>query len=85
MPTMNISLPEVMKSFAAEQVQKGEYGSASESARELVRRDQQARSQAKLEEMPIEGLKSGAPVAVTASYWDELKRDLAKRRKMRGA
>lgn len=84
MPTMNISLPEAMKSFVEEQVQKGEYGSASEYVRDLVRRDQQVRAQAKLEALLIEGIESGEPMPVTASYWDALKRDLAKRRKKRG-
>ena len=84
MPTMNISLPEAMKSYVEDQVHKGEYGSASEYVRDLVRRDQQVRAQAKLEELLIEGIESGEPMPVTASYWEELKRDLEKRRKKRG-
>jgi antitoxin ParD1/3/4 len=46
--TMNISLPEAMKAFVDEQVNSGGYGSASEYVRELVRRDQKARAQARL-------------------------------------
>lgn len=52
--------------------------------RELVRRDQQVRAQAKLETLLIEGIESGEPVPVTASYWEELKGDLAAGRKKRG-
>lgn len=40
MSTMNISLPEVLKSFVDEQVSQGAYGTSSEYVRELIRRDQ---------------------------------------------
>jgi antitoxin ParD1/3/4 len=39
MPTMNISLPDVLKDFVEEQVSSGKYSSASEYVRELVRAD----------------------------------------------
>lgn len=81
MPTsMNISLPETMKSFVDEQVQSGGYGSASEYIRELVRRDQKERAQDRLEALLLEGLESGNPVPVTHEYWDKLRQDLAERR-----
>ena len=67
-PTMNISLPEAMKSYVEEQVQRGEYGSAREYVRDLVRRDRQVRAQAELEVLPIERTESGEPMPVTASY-----------------
>jgi len=40
MSTMNISLPEALKSFVDEQVSQGAYGTSSEYVRELIRRDQ---------------------------------------------
>ncbi len=40
MTTMNVSLPEVLRTFVDEQVEDGRYGSTSEYVRELIRRDQ---------------------------------------------
>jgi antitoxin ParD1/3/4 len=39
MTTMNISLPDVLKSFVDEQVARRRYGSTSEYMRDLIRRD----------------------------------------------
>jgi antitoxin ParD1/3/4 len=79
--TMNISLPDVMKAFVEEQVESGGYGSASEYVRELVRRDQKERAQARLESLLLEGLESGDPAPVNAEYRENLLRDLKARRK----
>lgn len=40
MSTMNISLPETLKSFVEEQVVQRGYGTGSEYVRELIRKDQ---------------------------------------------
>ena len=40
MSTMNISLPDALKSFVDEQVSQGCYGTSSEYVRELIRKDQ---------------------------------------------
>ena len=40
MTTMNVSLPEELRTFVDEQVEDGRYGSTSEYVRELIRRDQ---------------------------------------------
>lgn len=40
MSTMNISLPDALKSFVDEQVNQGSYGTTSEYVRELIRKDQ---------------------------------------------
>ena len=40
MSTMNISLPDTMKSFVDEQVSNRGYGTSSEYLRDLIRRDQ---------------------------------------------
>ncbi len=40
MSTMNISLPDTMKSFVDEQVSQRGYGTSSEYLRDLIRRDQ---------------------------------------------
>lgn len=40
MATMNISLPDQMKSFAEEQARGGRYANVSDYMRDLIRRDQ---------------------------------------------
>ena len=40
MSTMNISLPDALKSFVDEQVSERGYGTSSEYVRELIRKDQ---------------------------------------------
>mgnify|MGYP003439860619 len=40
MSTMNISLPEALKTFVDEQVRQRGFGTSSEYVRELIRRDQ---------------------------------------------
>ncbi|MBU7574406.1 MAG: type II toxin-antitoxin system ParD family antitoxin [Hydrogenophaga sp.] len=40
MGTMNISLPDTLKSFVDEQVSQRGYGTSSEYVRELIRKDQ---------------------------------------------
>jgi antitoxin ParD1/3/4 len=40
MSTMNISLPDTLKSFIDEQVSQRGYGTSSEYVRELIRKDQ---------------------------------------------
>jgi antitoxin ParD1/3/4 len=78
---MNISLPDVMKAFVDEQVQSGGFGTVSEYVRDLVRRDQKERAQAKLETLLLEGLESGEPIPLNAEYRENLLRDLEARRK----
>ena len=78
--SMNISLPEPMKSYVDAQVQSGDYGSASEYFRELVRRDQKERAQSRLEALLLEGLDSGDPMPVTSEFWESLRREVSARR-----
>ena len=79
METMNIALPESMKQFVQEQVSGGGYSSVSEYIRELIRADQKRKTEERLDALLLEGLDSGAPVAVTRAYWEEKKRRLTER------
>lgn len=45
MATMTVSLPDPMKDWIEAQIQKGEYASASDYVRDLVRRDRARRGQ----------------------------------------
>jgi antitoxin ParD1/3/4 len=70
MATMTISLPEPMREFVESEVSGGNYGSASELFRELVRERQKRKSQERLESLLLEGLESGQPIEVTQEYLD---------------
>jgi antitoxin ParD1/3/4 len=78
MTTMNISLPESLRSFAEERA-RSRYSSASEYIRELIRRDQKGAAKEKLEELLIKGLESGEPIVVTEEYWEKKQQELAAR------
>jgi antitoxin ParD1/3/4 len=70
MATMTISLPEPMREFIESEVSSGNYGSASELFRELVRERQRRKSQERLETLLLEGLESGQSIEVTQDYLD---------------
>lgn len=60
MATMNISLPEALKSVVDTQVGSGQYASASDYVRDLIRRDEEnRRKRAEFERLVQEGLDSG--------------------------
>ncbi len=69
---MNVSLPDTLKEYVEEQVTSGGYGTSSEYLRELIRADKKRKAQERLESLLLEGLESGAPVAVTSEFWKEL-------------
>ena len=60
MATMNVSLPDPMKSWVERQVSTGHYSNASDYVRDLIRRDQaQAAKIAEMQRLVTEGLDSG--------------------------
>ncbi|WP_313234615.1 type II toxin-antitoxin system ParD family antitoxin [Delftia acidovorans] len=76
MSTMNISLPDALKSFVDEQVSQRGYGTSSEYVRELIRRDQE---RLQLRNLLLAGAGSAPAAAVDAGYFDGL-RERAKAR-----
>jgi antitoxin ParD1/3/4 len=79
METMNIALPESMKTFVQDRVSEGGYSSVSEYVRELIRADQKRKVEERIDTLLLEGLGSGQPIPVTAEYWEEKKRRLTER------
>jgi antitoxin ParD1/3/4 len=73
--TMNISLPDSMKSFVEETLDKDGYGTVSEYVRDLIRADQKRREEARLEVLLLQRLDS------KEAKFDikEIKAELAKR------
>ncbi len=78
--TMNISLPDSMKSFVDERLASESYGSASEYVRDLIRFDQKRVEQEKLERLLLERLESK-----NTKEWnvEELRAELTRRKKKR--
>lgn len=58
MSSLNISLPEQLKSFVETQVGQGDYGTPSEYIRELIRREKE-RQRERLESELVEALHAG--------------------------
>ena len=75
MPTMNISIPDTLRTFVEQEMNDGGYMSASEYFRELVRDQQRRRAQEKFEGLILEGLQSGPGTEATPEYWTSLKAD----------
>ena len=70
MSTMNISLPDSLRSFVDDQVGTRGYGSASEYVRELIRRERDRQS---LRELLLEGAASPRAGMADAAYFDRLR------------
>ena len=70
MSTMNISLPESLKSFVDAQVSSRGYGTSSEYVRELIRKDQE---RLQLRELLLAGASSKPTAAADAAYFASLR------------
>ena len=76
MQTMNISLPDPMKQYVEERVSAGDYSSASEYVRELVRADQKRHAKEELEQILLNSMNSGDPFEVTPEMLEDVKQKL---------
>jgi antitoxin ParD1/3/4 len=66
MSTMNVSLPDELKSYVDDQVGGGAYGSTSEYVRDLIRRD---KDRQQLRRLLLDGATSdGGPIADDAYF-----------------
>ena len=70
MSTMNISLPDTLKSFVDEQVNQGCYGTSSEYVRELIRKDQ---DRLHLRGLLLAGAASAPATPVDPAYFEGLR------------
>jgi antitoxin ParD1/3/4 len=70
MGTMNISLPDSLKSFVDEQVTQRGYSTSSEYVRELIRRDQ---DRSRLRNVLLEGAASTPGKPMDDRYFDALR------------
>ena len=70
MTTMNISLPESLKSFVDEQTTSRGYSSASEYVRTLIRKDQDRQH---LRALLLKGAESPPTAPVDGDYFEDLR------------
>ena len=73
MSTMNISLPDSLKAFVDEQVNRRSYGSSSEYLRELIRQDQ---DRLQLRDLLLAGAASAPAAPADSSYFEGLRERL---------
>ena len=73
MSTMNISLPDSLKAFVDEQVNRRSYGSSSEYLRELIRQDQE---RLQLRDLLLAGAASAPAAPADSSYFEGLRERL---------
>ena len=66
MATMNISLPDKLKSYVDNRVERDGYGTVSEYFRELIRQDQQRREQEQLERTQLEKMREEVQAGLDA-------------------
>lgn len=71
MSTMNISLPDALKSFVDEQVSQRGYGTSSEYVRELIRKD---RDRQQLRSLLLSGAASAPAMPADTRYFDSLRK-----------
>lgn len=74
--TMNISLPDSMKTFIDERLSNDGYGTVSEYVRELIRADQKRREEAKLEALLLQRLQNDTEFELDIN---DVRAELAKR------
>lgn len=70
MTTMNISLPDTLKTFVDEQVVSRGFGTSSEYVRELIRKDQERQ---RLRCLLLEGAASAQTAPADDAYFDGLR------------
>ncbi|NJS35950.1 MAG: type II toxin-antitoxin system ParD family antitoxin [Brachymonas sp.] len=75
MSTMNISLPDGLKTYVDDQVSEGSFGTASEYVRALIREDQERKQ---LRGLLLAGARSPAVGEFDAAYFDGLRQRISK-------
>jgi antitoxin ParD1/3/4 len=80
---MSISLSAEMKAFVDAQVASGAYNNCSEVVRDLIRKERRREAQARVEELLLEGIRSGPPREMTERDWADLAGGPRKRKALR--
>jgi antitoxin ParD1/3/4 len=83
MASLHISLSDEMRAFVDTQVSGGAYHNHSEYVRDLIRHDQERRTQMQMDTLLLQGLESGTPMALTADDWQEIREQVRARARQR--
>ena len=75
MATMNISLPDEMKTFVEDQAAKEGFGTTSEYLRSVIRDVQKRQAKQAFEAKLREALESGPAEPMTREDWEEIERE----------
>jgi antitoxin ParD1/3/4 len=78
MGTMNISLPDSLRSYVDHQVLQGGYGTSSEYVRELIRKDQY---RSHLRNLLLDGAASAPAEVADEGYFEGLRETIRRRAK----
>jgi antitoxin ParD1/3/4 len=70
--TIHISLPESLRKHMEERAAKEHYGTLSDYVRALIREDLKRQDQDKLEQLLLEGVRSGQGKPMNPKEWDKL-------------
>lgn len=84
MATMNITVPDAMKTFIQEQAARGGFSTVSEYIQSVIR-DLQEREdvRAEIREKLLEAVQDGSPTPLTTSDWDEVRQEVRRRHEAR--
>ncbi len=85
MATMNISLPDAMKSFVEDQAAKRGFETVSEYVRSILREVQERHAEReRIDALLLEGLNSGPPEPMTDQDWDFIRSEARRRAARKG-
>jgi antitoxin ParD1/3/4 len=70
---MNISLPGDLKRWLDEQVKAGDYGTASEYVRDMLRRTRERQLRRRVDGMLSEAMESGANTVMDEADWSSIR------------
>lgn len=74
MTTLNISLPNNLREWIDARIKKGDYSSASDYMRDLIRSDQKKLVQ--IDDILLEGINSGEALEITSAFWEKKRQHL---------
>jgi len=77
--TVNVSLPRKLRADMMREIRRQGYASASEYVRDLIRKDLRAEAIEQVDQMLLEGLRSGPGKRITEDFWRKLKAEVIKR------
>lgn len=77
--SMNVSMPESMRSWIESVVAAESYGTASEYVRFLIREDQKRRAKEDVDARLLDALGGGPETELTPADWDEVRQAVRER------